>query len=134
MLPRRAWFSIAIALASLLALAFVVQAFNQLIWQLSYWLPGWLIGPLLLLLLALVVLAVGLLLPVIYLTWSLKYGRKASGNPWNARGLEWQMAGSPPITTNFAGPIIVEQEAYDFEHGPIDDSWDDTPTPAGGKA
>ncbi|MEB3331230.1 MAG: GTP-binding protein [Synechococcaceae cyanobacterium] len=35
----------------------VLQAFNQLLWQLSAWLPGWLVGPLLLLLLASLALA-----------------------------------------------------------------------------
>ncbi len=72
------------------------------------------------------VLAIGLILPAFYLTWSLKYGKKAGPNPWNARGLEWETA-SPPITTNFEHIPIVEHEAYDFESGPIDDSWDDEP-------
>lgn len=72
------------------------------------------------------VLAIGLILPAFYLTWSLKYGKKAGPNPWNARGLEWETA-SPPLPTNFEHIPIVEHEAYDFEHGPIDDSWDDEP-------
>ena len=59
MLPRRVWIWIGLALAALLLVAVVMQALNQLIWQLSYWLPGWLIGPLLLLIVAAVVLAVG---------------------------------------------------------------------------
>ncbi len=70
------------------------------------------------------VLAVGLILPAFYLTWSLKYGQKAGNNPWNARGLEWEVA-SPPITTNFEHIPIVEHEAYDFDHGYVDDSWED---------
>ena len=45
------------ALLVLVLTGIVLQAVNQLLWQLSYWLPGWLVGPLLLLLLA--VLAAG---------------------------------------------------------------------------
>jgi len=78
-----------------------------------------------------VVLAIGFLLPACYLTWSLKYGKPAGKNPWNARGLEWEI-GSPPITTNFATRPIVDREAYDFEHGPLDDSWDPEPGPKAG--
>jgi cytochrome c oxidase subunit 1 len=70
------------------------------------------------------VLAVGLLLPACYLTWSLKYGPKAGRNPWNARGLEWECP-TPPPTTNFESRPYVEHEAYDFDHGFIDDSWGD---------
>ncbi len=62
MLPRRVWIWIGLALAALLLVGVVMQALNQLIWQLSYWLPGWLIGPLLLLLLAVLVLGLGPLL------------------------------------------------------------------------
>jgi len=39
------------------------------------------------------VLGVGYLLPLLYLTWSLKYGR-CGANPWQATGLEWQI----PVT------------------------------------
>jgi len=70
------------------------------------------------------VLAVGLILPAFYLTWSLKYGPKAGPNPWNARGLEWETA-SPPPTLNFDHPPIMEHEAYDFDHGYVDDNWED---------
>ena len=36
------------------------------------------------------ILAVGYLLPLAYLTWSIFYGEHASANPWGATGLEWQ--------------------------------------------
>ena len=36
------------------------------------------------------ILAVGYLLPLIYLLWSLRYGKPAPDNPWQATGLEWQ--------------------------------------------
>ncbi len=46
------------------------------------------------------VLGIGYLLPMLYLTWSLKYGAIAGNNPWQATGLEWQIQ-SPPLTENF---------------------------------
>src|SRR5450432_3922618 len=60
------------------------------------------------------VLGVGYLLPVIYMTWSLKYGAIAGSNPWQATGLEWTIQ-SPPLTENFIETPIVTHEAYDYE-------------------
>ena len=60
------------------------------------------------------VLAIGYLMPAIYLLWSLKYGKIAGANPWRAPGLEWQIQ-SPPLTENFVETPIVDFEAYDFE-------------------
>ncbi|QEE29468.1 cytochrome c oxidase subunit I [Terriglobus albidus] len=60
------------------------------------------------------VLGVGYLMPVIYFTWSLKYGRIAGSNPWHATGLEWQIP-SPPHVENFTEVPVVKQEAYDYE-------------------
>ncbi len=60
------------------------------------------------------VLAVGYLLPLLYLTWSLKYGKIAGANPWQAAGLEWEIQ-SPPLTENFPVTPIVTHEAYDYE-------------------
>jgi cytochrome c oxidase subunit 1 len=62
------------------------------------------------------VLGLGFLLPMIYLTWSLKYGKKAGPNPWGATSLEWQTA-SPPITENFTITPVVTVEAYDYAAG-----------------
>jgi cytochrome c oxidase subunit 1 len=59
------------------------------------------------------VLGLGLLLPAIYLTYSLKYGERAPANPWGATTLEWQTA-SPPITENFEVTPVVSTEAYDY--------------------
>src|ERR1700731_3755974 len=53
------------------------------------------------------VLGVGYLLPMIYMTWSLKYGAIAGSNPWQATGLEWQIQ-SPPPTENFLETPIVD--------------------------
>jgi cytochrome c oxidase subunit I len=59
------------------------------------------------------VLAVGYLLPMIYLFWSLKFGRKAGANPWGAVGLEWATT-SPPPKENFHETPVVTWEAYDY--------------------
>src|SRR6185369_9636802 len=59
------------------------------------------------------ILGVGYLLPMIYLMWSLRYGRIAGSNPWGAVGLEWTTT-SPPPTENFAETPVVTWEAYDY--------------------
>ncbi|MFZ2493728.1 MAG: cytochrome c oxidase subunit I [Thermoanaerobaculia bacterium] len=59
------------------------------------------------------VLAVGYLLPMVYLFWSLKFGPKAGNNPWGAVGLEWTTS-SPPPTENFHQTPVVTWEAYDY--------------------
>jgi cytochrome c oxidase subunit 1 len=63
------------------------------------------------------VLALGYVLPMIYFVWSLRYGKLAGPNPWNAVGLEW-MTPSPPPTENFEETPVVTWEAYDYEHQP----------------
>jgi cytochrome c oxidase subunit I len=60
------------------------------------------------------ILALGYILPLLYLTWSLRYGKKASDNPFGAAGLEWKTT-SPPPTFNFDKTPIVEDEAYAYE-------------------
>jgi cytochrome c oxidase subunit 1 len=60
------------------------------------------------------ILGFGYLLPVIYLLWSLKFGEKASANPWGAKGLEWETASPPPVL-NFVTPPVVTEEAYAYE-------------------
>ena len=59
------------------------------------------------------ILGVGYLIPMIYLTWSLRYGRLAGSNPWGAVGLEWTTT-SPPPTENFETTPIVTWDAYDY--------------------
>ncbi|MGB9106620.1 MAG: cytochrome c oxidase subunit I [Terriglobales bacterium] len=59
------------------------------------------------------ILAVGYILPLIYLLWSLRYGEVASDNPWGATGLEWRTP-SPPPTENFSETPVVTWEAYDY--------------------
>ncbi|MEO6909851.1 MAG: cbb3-type cytochrome c oxidase subunit I [Edaphobacter sp.] len=59
------------------------------------------------------ILALGYLLPAIYLLWSLKYGKIAGPNPWRASGLEWTVQ-SPPLTENFIEVPVVTEEAYAY--------------------
>jgi len=58
-------------------------------------------------------LAIGFLMPAIYLAWSLKYGKDAGDNPYRAAGLEW-MTASPPTTFNFDETPTVTWEAYNY--------------------
>ncbi len=60
-------------------------------------------------------LAIGFILPVVYLAWSLKYGEPAGDNPWKAAGLEWETS-SPPPPENFTYQPIIDHDAYEFEH------------------
>ncbi|MGB9513385.1 MAG: cytochrome c oxidase subunit I [Candidatus Acidiferrum sp.] len=62
------------------------------------------------------ILAIGYLIPLVYLIWSLRYGPIAGPNPWGATGLEWTTA-SPPPTENFAVTPVVTEEAYAYGNG-----------------
>jgi cytochrome c oxidase subunit I len=59
------------------------------------------------------VLGFGLLLPLIYFTHSIFFGKKAAANPWMLPGLEWRIP-SPPPTENFEETPVVTWEAYEF--------------------
>ena len=59
------------------------------------------------------ILAIGLIIPLIYLTYSIFFGAKAPANPWMLPGLEWRTS-SPPPTENFEQTPIVTWEAYEF--------------------
>lgn len=59
------------------------------------------------------ILAIGLIIPLIYFTYSIFFGEKAPANPWLLPGLEWRTA-SPPPTENFEETPIVTWEAYEF--------------------
>jgi cytochrome c oxidase subunit 1 len=63
------------------------------------------------------ILAVGYLIPMIYLLWSLRHGRIAGANPWNASGLEWQTE-SPPPPENFETTPLVDYDAYRYPELP----------------
>jgi len=59
------------------------------------------------------ILGSGYLIPMVYLAWSMRYGKVASANPWPATGLEWQTP-SPPPTLNFEKTPVVADEVYDY--------------------
>ena len=65
------------------------------------------------------VLAVGYILPLIYLTASLWIGEKAGPNPWGASGLEWEIP-SPPTKFNFDETPIVTGGPYLYPIGESD--------------
>jgi cytochrome c oxidase subunit 1 len=59
------------------------------------------------------ILAIGYLLPLLYLIPSLWLGKPAGANPWGATGLEWQTS-SPPPPENFEATPVVTRPAYDY--------------------
>jgi cytochrome c oxidase subunit 1 len=59
------------------------------------------------------ILGVGYLIPLIYFFWSMRYGAKASDNPWGSAGLEWRTA-SPPPPENFAGTPVITTGPYAY--------------------
>jgi len=59
------------------------------------------------------ILAIGYLLPLAYLFWSLRYGAAAGANPWRAKGLEWQTP-SPPPTENFVVTPVITEAPYAY--------------------
>ena len=60
-----------------------------------------------------VVLAVGYILPLVYLGWSLFRGPPAPDNPWDATGLEWTDP-SPPPPHNFEQTPVVTDPPYQY--------------------
>jgi len=60
------------------------------------------------------ILAIGMIIPLFYFIWSLKYGKVAGPNPWGAVGLEWNIP-SPPPTHNFDTIPVVTWEAYEYQ-------------------
>jgi cytochrome c oxidase subunit I len=59
------------------------------------------------------ILAVGYLLPLVYLLFSLRRGKLAGPNPWQSTGLEWLTA-SPPPQHNFEETPVVTGGPYDY--------------------
>ncbi len=77
------------------------------------------------------VLGIGYLIPSIYLTLSLFFGRNAGSNPWSATGLEW-VSPSPPPVFNFdeANMPVVVCGPYEYALG-IDQLGRGLPEPPG---
>jgi cytochrome c oxidase subunit I len=63
------------------------------------------------------VLGVGILLSIINLFWSLRYGTVAGPNPWNADGLEWSTDSPPPPYGSAHIPLVASRHPLwdDFE-------------------
>jgi len=60
------------------------------------------------------VLGVAYVMPLIYLIYSMCYGKPAPNDPWNATGLEWTTP-SPPPKHNFEALPVVDRPPYDYE-------------------
>ena len=58
-------------------------------------------------------LAVGLLIVLINLAWSLVDGEEAGPNPWQSRGFEW-MSPSPPPVHNFEEPPVITRRPHNY--------------------
>jgi cytochrome c oxidase subunit 1 len=59
------------------------------------------------------ILGTAFFIPMIYLTYAWFWGPKAGNNPWQAKGLEWEIQ-SPPTTYNFDVTPTVTEEAYNY--------------------
>lgn len=59
------------------------------------------------------ILGFAYLFPFVYLIYSMRYGKPADDNPWDARGLEWTVP-SPPPKHNFDTVPVVSGPAYDY--------------------
>jgi cytochrome c oxidase subunit 1 len=59
------------------------------------------------------ILGVGVILPLCYFVWSMRYGKKSGDNPWGAVGLEWDTP-SPPPTENFYTTPVVTHGPYEY--------------------
>jgi cytochrome c oxidase subunit 1 len=67
------------------------------------------------------ILAAGYVLPLVYLTWSTLHGARAAGNPWGAKGLEWQTRSPPPVE-NFDVPPKIPERPYDYDPAAAEES------------
>jgi cytochrome c oxidase subunit 1 len=65
------------------------------------------------------ILGVGYIIPMIYLAWSMRYGRNAPPNPWGSTGLEWHTP-SPPPTENFKETPVVTEDPYVYSHEEVE--------------
>ncbi|MEZ4295640.1 MAG: cytochrome c oxidase subunit I [Polyangiaceae bacterium] len=61
------------------------------------------------------ILGLGYVIPLIYLLWSMRYGERASDNPWGSAGFEWATS-SPPPTENFHETPVIDRGPYGYPH------------------
>ena len=64
------------------------------------------------------ILGIGYLIPLVYFIWSMRYGPRATANPWGATGLEWQTTSPPPVE-NFAHQPVVTAPPYTYVAPPV---------------
>lgn len=62
------------------------------------------------------ILAIGYLMPLVYMPYSFFFGEKASSNPYGGSTLEWTNTTSPPSPHNFEKTPVVTEEPYHY-HG-----------------
>jgi cytochrome c oxidase subunit 1 len=65
-------------------------------------------------------LGAALLLTLVYLIASLRWGARAPANPWGSRSFEWRSP-SPPPAHNFVAPFDPAQGAYAYDQPPPDE-------------
>src|SRR5712691_11649130 len=65
------------------------------------------------------ILGAGYIIPMIYLVWSMRYGRNAPANPWDSTGLEWKTT-SPPPPENFRETPIITEDPYVYSHEEVE--------------
>jgi cytochrome c oxidase subunit 1 len=65
------------------------------------------------------ILGAGYIIPMIYLVWSMRYGKNAPANPWGSTGLEWKTS-SPPPTDNFETPPVVTEDPYTYSREEVE--------------
>ncbi len=58
--------------------------------------------------------ALGFFVHLFALLASLKFGKKATSNPWNLKGLEWTIE-SPPTMHNFHHTPVISEMPYDYK-------------------
>jgi cytochrome c oxidase subunit I len=63
-------------------------------------------------------LAIGFLMVLGYLLFSLKWGRDSGANPWGSRGYEWKTL-SPPPTENFLEQPTYPTAPHDYTEGAV---------------
>ncbi len=64
------------------------------------------------------ILAIGLVIAVVNLFVSLKWGAVAGDHPWGSGGYEWLGTTSPPAPHNFTAPPAFPQQPHDYTTAP----------------
>src|SRR5262249_18373327 len=62
-------------------------------------------------------LGAALVVTLLYLALSIKYGPRAPANPWGSPGFEWRTP-TPPPTPNFVEPIDPAYDHYGYDQEP----------------